>query len=997
MSDNLLSVSSVIYRLLLKAYPREFREKFGPDMEQVFRDRCREERLQRGGFGLTKFWIRTLFDLSVTAPAEHLDRLAQDVRYGGRVLLESPAFTTMAVIALALGIGANSAIFSVIRAAMLPLPYQEPDRLVLLAEFGGVSPALFEAWRARNHVFEQMAASSWEGVHLTGGEKPEYVMAARVSTNFFPLLGVKAYLGRIFLQEDDKAVRAHVAVISYDLWHRRYHSDRNLLGKSMTLNGASFNVVGVMPKDFHHPMNESIDLWIPITLDGLDSQKRTERKIHVIARLKPGVTLEAARSDIGAISQPFQPLLGFSTSREIVHPLSKYDQHFLRYTGPILFILQVSVALMLLLACANVAGLLLARAVTRQKEMGIRAALGASRPRLIRQLLTESMLLALVGGVLGLLLAWGITRLMASAFSAGNEFFWFTFGVKEIGVDEHLLGFTLLITLLTGLVFGLTPAILGSRSNVKESLQEGKWKWLPVLQRQHIHSILVVVEVAVALVLVTRAVLETREVFWKNEFRPGLNPSQVLIMETRLPTNRYQQKDQILSAYRKILSRVETLPGVKSVGLNGSTPWFDSAIFMYTTGVATETSSSGPAKGVTASYAAINPDFLRAMRIPLRTGRYFTDQLSGQNIPTAIIDQGLAEYLFPKENPVGKRIRIVNLPEELSFLPPAPRMMDERNQRIAELPGAWYSVVGVAENRVGEPLNQGIYIPYDQAPESSAYPMRFLSLVVRAHSDPIKLVTPITHAIWSVDKDIPVLRTRTVEQYLKGWTAPGLIFQQLFGIFTAAAMVLAAVGIYGLMTYVASQRAREIGIRLSLGARPSQVLRLVMWQGLKLIAIGVFLGLILAFTLPVFLPMLYQILTLNPETFSGDLAPHRVMILLLGMLIGAVVVLAAAGVYTFYHESSADSREVSAIGRAGRAVKWLVGRASKLTLTGIMAGLLLTSLGFGIFVSLEGAQMTHPPSFIAASFLLAAVALLACYLSARKAIRIDPIEALQAE
>jgi len=1002
-SERTFSILDRLYRFLLKGYPAEFREKYETPMAQVFRDRCREESGRRGKRGLIRLSLHTLLDVIRTVPAEHLDQFGQDLHYGGRMLLESPGFTAMAVLALALGIGANSAIFSALTAALKPLPYKEPERLVVLQEpWATLSKGHFDKWREESKIFERVAAFCWDGVNLTGGmERPEYLIRARVSSHYFSVLGVTPALGRTFLTAEDKSRPSREVVISFDLWQRRYHSDPMLIGKSLTLNEESFSVVGIMPAGFYPPGNESVEAWTPIDWEALKMGGAPQLGFPVIARLRPGVTLEIARADIARIDREWaQNNQSDPSRRGGVDLLNQHDHS--PYLGPAFTIMQICVTFMLLLACANVAALLLARAAKRQKEMSLRSTLGASRPRLIRQLLTESLILALLGGALGLVFAFGITHLMASALaSAHAEFPWYA-GWRGIGMNGRVLGFTLLTTLLTGLVFGLTPAMRGSRASLNESLQGDGWRWRSIFGRQHIHSWLVVLEVAVALALLTRVALEVQEFLeTPNEFRVGLNPSQVLTMEIYLSEKQYPARSQIISVYQQVLQKVKALRSVESVGVIGKAPWFDNSDSFTAggfncIGIAREPgSSSTPPKGLATFLAPIDPALMRAMRIPMRKGRYFTEQDLAATVPPVIIDEGLADTLFAGEDPVGKTVKLVDLPDELKVLTASPSLLEKRNQRVVIQPGTLYSIVGVRESLGNEFVNEPLYVPYTRAPVSALQSLRYMNLLVRTRLNPMTLASDVSSSVWAVEKDLPISRIRTLEQRMKGWLAPERLVNQLLAFFTAAAMILAAVGIFGLMTYVISQRTREIGVRLSLGARPSQMLRLVMIQGMNLILLGVAFGLILAFTLPVFLGILYEVVTLNPETFSGDLAPQRVMMLLLGILASAALILAISGIYTLRRESSSEPRR--SLAPAISALKWLVGRASKLTITGIVLGLLLVSFGFGLFVSWEGTRMTHPPTFIGASLLLAGVALLACYLTARKALGIDPTAAFRTE
>jgi len=1001
MSERTFSALHHVYRFLLKGYPAEFREKYETPMAQVFRDRCRDQSRRKGTWGLILLSFHILVDLLRTVPAEHFDQIVQDVRYGGRMLLESPGFTTMAVLALALGIGANSAIFSVMTAALKPLPYKEPERLVVLHELWGTLPkADFDKWRQQSKIFEQVAAFSWDGVNLTGGERPEYLIRARVSDDFFPALGVLPLLGRTFLAAADGAEPSREAIISHDLWQRRFHSDPSLIGKWLTLGGENFEVVGIMPTGFYTPGNEAAEVWTPINWETAKTgASAAQLGLPVIARLQPEVMVESARTEVERVSQELARDRHEGLSpKSGIQPLDQHD--YSGFLGPTLAILQICVTFMLLLACANVAALLLARAARRQKEMSIRSTMGATRPRLIRQLLTESLMLALLGGAVGLVFAFGISHLMTSALASGHGEYPLSVGWKGSSMNGRILGFTLLTTFLTGLVFGLTPAMRGSKTDLKETLQGAGWKWSRVLGRQHIHSWLVVLEVAVALALLTRVAMEIHAFLERqDEFRLGLNPAQVLTAEVHLPEQQYFEKGQLVAAYQQIRDKVQNLAGVQSVGLMGRAPWFDNSnSFSLGTnwiGIAREPGSSlAPPKGLVTSLGPVDPTLLQAMRIPMRKGRYFTERDLAERVPPAIIDEGLADTLFGGEDPIGKIIKLVDLPDELRVLTTSPSLLEQRNQKVAVQPGALYSIVGVREKNLAyEWVNESLYVPYNRAPESIVQSLRYMNLIVRTHSDPMTLASAVSKAVWSVDENLPISRVKTLEHRLKGWSAPDRLLNQLLAFFTAAAMILAAVGIFGLMTYVVSQRTREIGVRLSLGARPSQMLRLVMIQGMQLILLGVAFGLILAFTLPVFLPILSEIATLDPRTFSGELAPQRVMLLVLGILASTALILLISGIYTLRRES--HPRHPRAVARAISALKWLVGRASKLTITGIVSGLLLVSFGFGVFISWEGTRMTHPPTFIAASLLLAGVGLLACYLTARKAGRVDLTELMR--
>jgi len=984
------------YEWLLAAYPEEFREKYGIPMTQVFRDRCREEFSRCGNRGLVRLSLHTFFDLLLSAIEQHADRLSQDIRFGGRALLKSPGFTAMAVLTLAFGIGANSAVFNALSAVLLPLPYHEPDRLVLASEFAmNVSLAHYADWQTHNQVFEETAPFSWSGVDLTGEERPARLMRGRVATNFFSLLGVDVTAGRTFLRNDDA-----VAILSHDLWQRRYKSSPNIVGERLTLDGERVEVIGVMPPTFRFPVNESVELWTPMKLGTASAQQRDEQQVYVLCRMKPGVTLESAQADLERVARQLGHDLDDGSADGVqVRPLSRFRQG-MSFRGPVvLVILQVSVALMLLLACANVSGLLLARVTLRQKEMGIRTELGASRSRLIRQLLTESLLLALMGGLVGLLLAWGMTHLLMEALPSAAELTLSAVGLKSAGINGRMLGFTLVVTLLTGLVFGLMPAFVGSKAKPEES-RPGRWQWQVTFPKQHIHSLLVVIEVAVALVLLTRAALEVQDALKKPEYRPGLVPDHVVTLNVHLPEAGYATRTQVLDAYARVIQAVQVVPQIKSVGVAGQAPLFEGSFPFLKgynfVGIVPEASNgtSAPVPRTT-RFTAVSPTFLSTMRIPLRMGRYFSDELSEDGVPQAVIMEHLAKRLFPNQNPLGKRIKIVEMPDDFKSLQQFSLAKEQQMKQIAAMPGKSYSIVGVTENLWGERFRADVYVPYSQSPENALHSMRFMTLVARTTTDGAELGDAVSKAVWQVDSNLPVSQTKTLAQVFEEWAAPDRLLRQLLAFFAAASLFLAAVGVYALVTYVVGQRTREIAVRLSIGARQTEIMRSVVMQGTRLILFGVAFGLLLTLTLPLFLTLIFGLVTLNPQYFTGDLAPERLTFLLLGLLGGTALVLVITGLNSLKGGSpSVRKAPLQVVYR----FKKLLGKASKLTFTGVMGGLYLSSalLGFYIFFT-DSTRMIHPQAFASGSFVLACVTLTACWFTARKAMGVDPVDALRCD
>jgi putative ABC transport system permease protein len=729
----------------------------------------------------------------------------------------------------------------------------------------------------------------------------------------------------------------------------------------------------------------------------------------VLCRLKPKTTLESAKADLERVAKQFGHTLPDRSSYDgsvegiRVRPLSWFRQS-MSFRGPaVLIILQVSVALMLLLACANVSGLLLARVTLRQKEMGIRAELGASRSRLIRQLLTESLLLALMGGIVGLLLAWGMTHLLIEALPSTAELPFSAASINSAGMNGRMLGFTLVVTLLTGLVFGLTPAFVGSKAKPADSSLQGRWQWKVTFPKQHIHSLLVVIEVAVALVLLTRAALEVQDALRKPEYRPGLAPDNVVTLNVHLPEAIYATKPEVLDAYTRIVQAVQRVPQIKSVGVAGQVSLFEGSFpFLHGNngvGIIPEVANGTSAPFARAtSFTAVSPTLLSTLRIPLRMGRYFSDQASEDSVPPAVIMEHLAKRLFRNQNPLGKRIKIVELPDDFKVPQQFNLAMEQQMKQIATMTGKSYVIVGITENLWGERFRADVYVPYLQTPENALHSMRFMTLVARTTTDGAELTDAVSKAVWQVDKNLPISQAKTLTQVFEERAAPDRLLRQLLAFFAAASLFLAAIGIYALVTYVVGQRTREIAVRLSIGARPAEVMRSVVIQGVKLIVLGVAFGMLLTLTLPLFFVLVFGIVTLNPQYITGDLAPERLMFLLVGLLGGTVLILVISGLNSLKRDSSQSGSAGTSPWQVMAEFKRLLGKASRLTLTGVMGGLYLSSALLGLYIFFtDSARMVHPQAFASGSLVLACVTLTACCLTARKAMRVDPVDALRCD
>ena len=773
-----------------------------------------------------------------------LETLWQDVRFGLRMLVKSPGFTIVAVLALALGIGANSAIFSVVNAVLLrPLPYEDPDRLVMVWEDNTKlgfprdtpAPANFIDWRDQNQVFEGMAAFADESFNLTGVSEPERINGQRVSANLFQLLGVAPRLGREFLFEEDQPRRERVVIISDRLWHRRFGADKNIIGKTLTLNGESFTVVGVMPANFQFPSRED-ELWVPIAFDSTEASRRGSHYLQVIARTKPGITLEQAQAEMSTIAARLQKQYP-ETNKSVGAAVTPLHEQLVGDIRPALLILLGAVGFVLLIACANVANLLLARAAVRQKEITIRAALGARRLRLMRQFLTESGLLAALGGLVGLLLAvWGVNLLTVFIPDDISQ-------AKGITIDVKVLVFTLIVSLLTGLIFGLAPALQASKLNLNETLKEGGRSSAVGARGNRIRSLLVISEVALALVLLIGAGLLINSFLRLRTIDPGFQSDKLLTMRINLPELKYPDRTRRAAFYTELLHRVEALPGVRSAAVTTALPLTFKG---NSNGITIEgRPEPAPDERPIVITRVISPDYFHAMSIPLLQGRSLGEQDKEDSAGAVIISETMARRFWPGEDPIGKRIKM--------------GWSDSSNP--------WLSVVGVVKDVRQFELNADpkpqIYLPYTQA---GLFAPR--DLVIRTTTEPLSLTAAVRNTVWEIDKDQPVSDIRTMEQILSESVSRDRFSMLLLGIFAIVALVLASVGIYGVMSYAITQRTHEIGIRMALGAQTGDVLKLAVGQGLKLVLTGVAIGLVAALLLTrVMSSLLFGVSATDPTTF----------------------------------------------------------------------------------------------------------------------------------
>ena len=777
----------------------------------------------------------------------------QDSRYGIRMLMKKPGFTLAAVLALALGIGVNSAIFSVVNGVLLrSLPYEEPDRVMTVLSSnrqsvkpeGTASYPDFADWKSGNQVFEQMAVFRSKGYTLTGTGEPERISGARASADFFSVLGVKPVLGRTFLPEEDRPGGERVIVIGHGLWQRNFGADPNIIGRALTLDGNSNTVVGVLPAGLSFPIEiQKAEIWSPLSLDGNLLEQRGVHYLKAIGRLKAGVTVEQAQAEMTAIASRLEQAYPDNNTDRIVTVSSLYEQ-LVGQIRPALLIMLGAVGFVLAVACSNVANLLLARAAARQKEISVRLALGAGRGRIIRQLLTESLLLSLVGGGAGLLLAlWGIDLLISLGPDDIPR-------LNAINLDGRVLGFTFFISVLTGIGFGLAPALKASRSDLNSSLKEGGRNSTGSLSSNRMRNLLVISEMALALVLLVGAGLLIRSFIRLQQVNPGFDPKNVLTMQVSLPGSRYKTGAQIAGFFGQALERVKTLPGVESAGAVTGLPLTGDGDVVTTF---TIENRPAPPEGQEprAAWSAITPDYFRTLHIPLLKGQEFTEANKKGTPGRIIISDTMARQHFPNEDPIGQQIALGIL-------------TDDDDPQLWEIAAVVGDVRDTAIN--AEPIPH-MYVPYSQVSWSS------MTLAVRASSDPMNLVDSVRGQVLAIDKDQPVSQIQTMERLVAGSIAQPRFYLLLLAIFAALALLLAAVGIYGVLSYSVTQRMHEIGIRMALGAQGSDVIKLVVGQGMKLALAGIFIGLAGSLLLTRLLSSLvYEVSVTDPLTFAGTAA-----------------------------------------------------------------------------------------------------------------------------
>ena len=791
------------------------------------------------------------------------DYFWRDVKFGLRALVRNPAFSAVALLTLGLGIGANAAIFSVVNAVLLrQLPFPGSDRIVMVRKTearrnvtrGAASAAEYLDWRERNRSFEQLAGWTAGYYNLAGASEPEQVYGARVTANFFDLFRVKPVLGRSFLPDEEQPGHGQVAILSYRFWQEHFGGDENVLGRTVTVDDAVFTVVGVLPADFNLWGNAGwqYDLWMPFTMD----RGKLDRDVHlliVFGRLKPGISVPAADAEMKGIVQQLHleyPNIDASSDVRVAAMHSEAT----RTLRPALEILLAVAGMVLLIACVNIANLLLSRATSREREMAVRASLGAKRSRLLLQLLTESVLLGMSGGVLGLLLAFGGLRLLPLFLPAPGSLYEIPYA-GMIRIDADVLVFTLVISILTGILFGLAPSFQLSQSRLSESLKEGGRSATGGRRGNRLRSLLVIVEVAVSLFLLAGAGLLTRSFLNVLNEHLGYDPENLLTLQITLPTYRYKEPAQFVSFFRRLDEGVRALPGVESTGMINYLP-----LTAWRGNINFQIAGMAPlprGEELSAQYRTVDSGYFATMRIPLLKGRELTPSDAEQGAGVVVINSALARHFFPNENPIGR---------ELRFLP------EGGNAFTPVLRDSWLTVVGIVgdttEADVGEPEAAIFYVPYLQNPSP------VMRVVVRAASNPMGLVPAIRRAVESVDKDQPISEVKTMQDYVEALASRRRLNMALVGFFAALATVLSSVGIYGVMSYSVTQQTHDLGVRMALGAQPHDVLCLVVRQGMTLAIVGIAAGLLGGYFVlrRVLAPMLYGLSGTDPVILAGTAA-----------------------------------------------------------------------------------------------------------------------------
>lgn len=773
-----------------------------------------------------------------------MDSLFQDFRFAARMLVKSPGFAVIAVLCVAIGIGANTAIFSIVNAILLrPFPYADPESIVALHETqvkneieeAGFSYLDYQDLREQNRSFSQTAAYTNLSLTFSGAEEPERLRGSAVSASLFPLLGIKPELGRGFREDEDRPGAPGVVLLSHDLWMRRFNGDPAAVGKTILVNAAAYTVVGVMPPRFRFP--EQQFAWVPLT-PWVHTHPRQERELDVLARLKPGRTVEQARADAAGIVKRIAAHSPDTHSGWSGTALSLRDDFADRETRLIVLTMMGAVLCVLLIACSNVANLLLVRATVRQREVAVRAAFGAGRLRLVRQLLTESVLIGLVGGVLGIAFAyWGIRWIELSIPAAEQQPYWMVFSI-----DGPVLLFTLGIAIATGLLFGLAPAVQALKTELHETLKEGGRGAGGSLRKNRLRSSLVIAQVALSLVLLITASLFIRSFLKLQQDNGGFDGSRLMTMRFYMPAGRYEKDEDMIRRVEDVVQRVEAVPGVEAASASNNIPLSggggDGRVLI-------EGKDFPRGEEPDIFYAGVTPHFFKAIGLGLNRGQSFTDQEGFVISGVAVVNETLAKRFWPGVDPLGRRFR---LPDDAH--------------------PDWIRVIGVVRDIKNSDLDNKVqpsaYISYAYQPE------RNTGLTIRTRDNPLQVVPAVREAIRASDPNLPVFEVYTMEQVRQQGFWEYRLFGGMFSVFGGIALFLAAIGLYGVLSYSVSQRSREIGVRVALGAQDGDVMRLVLKQGMILALFGIGFGLLFSFgATQVIASILYETSPVDPVSFAG--------------------------------------------------------------------------------------------------------------------------------
>ena len=775
-----------------------------------------------------------------------MQNFLQDLRYGMRMMVKRPGFTLIAGLTLALGIGANTAIFSAVNAVLLkPLPFPESEQLLDLAEtfkpdgWGSVSAPTLEDWRNQNTVFTGIAAYSNTSFNLQGSDTPQRIPGLNVSANYFDVLGVRPTLGRAFLPGEDVAGRERVVVLSDDLWRRNFAANPDIINQTIPLNGQQYTVIGVMPPEMS-ALYRTVQMWSPLVYSDADRLNRANHKFLVIGRLKSGVTLAQARDQMNTIAERLEAQ--YKDGRGI--RLTQIEELWVANVRSTLLMMMVAVGFVLLIACTNVANLLLARATVRRREIGIRIALGAGRQRLIQQFLAEGLLLSVLGGGLGIALAWwsmGVLGKLAFPFLPRSQ---------EIRIDARVLLFTLAVAILTSVVFGVIPSLQAGKTDVQTTLKEGGNTGSDSLIGAWLRQLLVVVEVAAAVVLLIGAGLMIRSVLQIREVQPGLKPQNLLTAKITLPRERYKDADSAIRFYEQVLERVKNVPGVQTAALISHLPVEETG---YNGNISVADKTYPPNESPLVEYRVVSDDYFQTAGVPLLRGRLFSKQEGDDKHPVLVINEAMARQVWPSEDPIGKQIT------------------DDPKATVI-------GVVGDVKNR--GMLRQSVpemYAPYtvkDFWPD-----MRWnMRLLVRSTLDTNSIAAAVRREVQVVDPAQPIYAVQGMDLVIDNTVRDKSVNTTLLSVFAGVSLLLALIGVYGVMSYTVAQHAREIGIRIALGAQPAAILKLILGRGLVLVSIGVAIGVVASVGLTRFIEnMLFGVTPTDPLTFA-------VIVILLGFV-----------------------------------------------------------------------------------------------------------------